>query len=674
MFHDLLKPIARELSGKRAWLDVSRLWHFRNTVCTPSLREACRFCVERFRENGVANARVVPYAADGKTEYGETVIPMEWEPRSATLSVVKPEDQARRVTSLEENALALMSRSAATPKKGIEAQLVVLDDGTKPEHYEGVDVKGNIVMTARQGSGVAAQAKERGAIGVISDTIDRPAMPNYERPLREPFDGPDAVQWNCLPGSGPTADMFGFVLSPRQGQRLRQLAKESQKPVVLRAHVDARRFKGHSDVVDAVVKGSGPEELWVLAHISEPGAYDNASGLALSLEIARTLQALTQNGTLPPMKRSVRFLFSTEVSGFIPYLEQYRSKLPKVVAGLCVDSAGVDMGKIGGEFIIFRSPDYAPSYIEDLLAEITEELVHMRADWFGDNNYSLFPWRHEPFWGNDAFIIDPYFDVPTAQLSCWPYRYYHTSMDMPEYISPDNLARSGVLCATFLHFLAGAGEDEAAWLSALTAGKAKTRIADALREEAMTQTQTLGSKATRAKAAKAMQRVGNCARYHATIEAERARQPLSLSSKAKKIKTANAVVDAITTCAEAEEAAAQQLLQGLAGISADRVPAEPEPDAALVAEARSLVPCRNSWRVPADAKLPAGVRRGLDELRKRKEAKDVNFATRWPWADGRRNVHEIWELMRYKHPCDLGVLVDYFKLMARGRAVDMAHS
>jgi len=116
MFHHLLEPIAGEFSGKRTWLDVSRLWHFRNTVCTPSLRDACRFCVQRFRENGVPNARMVPYAADGKTDYGGFVIPPEWAPRSATLSVVKPTDHACCLTSFEENALALMSRSAATPK------------------------------------------------------------------------------------------------------------------------------------------------------------------------------------------------------------------------------------------------------------------------------------------------------------------------------------------------------------------------------------------------------------------------------------------------------------------------------------------------------------------------------------------------------------------------------
>ena len=670
MFRDLLKPIAREFSGKRAWLDVSRLWHFRNTVCTPSLRDACRFCVSRFRENGIANARMVAYAADGKTRYGQTVIPPEWEPRSASLSIVKPEDHARRLTAFEENALSLMSRSAPTPKGGVQTQLVVLNDGTRPEHYKGLNVKGKIVMTARQGSAVAALANERGAVGIVSDTFDRPAMPNYERPLRESFDGPEAVQWNCLPGVGATRDMFGFVLSPRMGQRLRELAGESAKPVVLHAHVDARAFAGHSDVVDAVVKGTGREELWVLAHISEPGAYDNASGLAVSHEIARTLRALIQNGTLPAMKRSVRFLFSTEVSGFMPYLEQHRAKLPKVVAGLCCDSVGVDMGKIGGEFVIFRSPDYAPSYIEDLLGEITEEVVHMRADWFGENNYGLFPWRYEPFWGNDAFIIDPYFDVPTAQLSCWPYRYYHTSMDMPEYLSADNLARTGVLCATFLYYLACAGEHDACWLSALTAAKAKTRIADALRAEVLQQRQSWGKNPSRAKLKASVQKISDCSQYHAAVEAERVRQPNGLAARMSNdnAKAIEAMAGTVAICAESEKNAAYGLLQAFAGI--DAKPSAPAVEPRVQQEAQRLVPKRTAWRPLPQAKFPASVRRGLEALRKRDEAKGINFGAIWPWANGWRSIFDIWQTLRYKHPCDLRVLVDYFKLMAKGKAVE----
>ena len=663
MFHHLLEPIAGEMSGRRAWLDVSRLWHFRNTVCTPSLREACRWCVDRFRASGIANAKRVPYKADGKTTYGQTVLAPEWECRSAALGIVEPAEHARRLTSFEENALAIMDHSAATPPEGVTAELVVLDDGTQPEHYKGVNVRGKIVMTARQGRPIAALAHEHGAIGIISDTIDRPAMPNYPQPVREGFDAPDAVQWNILSGTGPTTGLFGFVLSPRAGARLRELAKTEK--VVLHAHVDARSFAGHSDVVDAVVKGRGTEELWVLAHISEPGAYDNATGLAVSIEMARTLDTMIRSGVLPPMKRSVRFLFSTEVSGFMPYLEQHRARLPRVKAGLCVDSAGVDMGKVGGEFVIFRSPDYAASYIDDLLADITEAVVHMRADRFGDDNYASFPWRHEPFWGNDAFIIDPYFDVPTAQLSCWPYPYYHTSQDMAQYISPDNLARTGVICATFLYLLACAGEDEACWLSSLAAGNAKTRIADALREEAMCQHEQIRGRPTRAKLAAAMASLARCRDYHAAVESDRARQPAGLANRVSRPahQAIDMAVQTVRACADAEAAAAGDLLCSLVGKQADLPAPSPEPDPKLADRAASFVPVRASWRPLPDAKLPAKTRRALADLRKRPDAAHVDFASIWRWADGRRSVLDIWRVIQHKHPCNLAVLLDYFRLV-----------
>ena len=671
MFKHLLKPIANEFSGQRAWLDVNRLWQFRNTVCTPSLRSACRHCVRRFRENSIQAARTVPYAADGRTRYGATVIPPEWEPKSASLSVVKPAGNARRITAFEENALSLMSRSARTPERGVETELVVLQDGSRPEDYDGIDVRGRIVMTARQGSAVARLAAEKGAIGIVSDTIDRPYPRFRERPMRESFDGPDAVQWNCLPGTGPTRNLFGFVLSPRIGQRLRDLVAQSREPVVLRAHVDARAFKGHSDVVDAVVRGKGREELWVLAHISEPGAYDNASGLAVSLEIARTLQELTQTGVLPPMARSVRFLFSTEVSGFVPYLEQYRARLPRVKAGLCLDSVGVDMsGETGGEFVIFSSPDYAASYIDDLLAEITEETVHMRADWFGENNYSMFPWRHEPFWGNDAFIIDPYFDVPTAQLSCYPFRYYHTSQDVPEHLSPDNLARTGVICAAFLYWLACAGAEDACWLSALSAARAKTRIADAVRAETWRQIGACPQNPTRKALNAAACKVRQCGLYHASVETDRVLQPLGLVPRppAGTRRAVDALVKTVHACSAAEEQAALTLLSELAGGgNLDAEGREPLPPGA--GEAQRLVPTRNAWQLPPDSDLSISVRRRLAALRN--GVRNADVAAAWRWANGRRSVFEIWQQLRYIMPCDLDMLVQYFHLLAEAGAVEL---
>lgn len=671
MFQHLLKPIAREFSGKRAWLDVSRLWQFRNTVMTPGLREACRFCVERFGENGV-EARMVPYPADGKTRFGyHPPMPREWEAKSATLSIVKPTEHAQRLTSHGEDGLALCSRSAATPKGGIIAQVVILSDGTREEHYHGRNVKGKIVMTNRQAAAVASLAAKHGAVGIITDTCDRPRMPGYEPPTREIFDGPDAVQWNCLRGSGDTAHLFGFVLSPRIGARLRALVQAGGKPVMVHAEVDARSFKGHSDVVDAVVRGTRPdEELWVLAHISEPGAYDNASGLAVCMEMGRTLEVLFQKRILPRPKRSMRFLFSTEVTGFLPYLEEHKKKWPKVLAGLCIDSVGVDMGKIGGEFVIFRSPDYAPSFIEHLTTEIAEAVHNMRTDYFGDDNYALWPWRMEEFWGNDAFIADPYFDIPTPQLSCWPYRYYHTSKDLPEYISADNLARTGVMCAALFYFLANAGAREAGWVSALTAQKMKERTSAALNAEALRLESGLKSKRSRKALAEASTKLSRCAEYYGLMGCEAAAQALRIAPKSVAAeKSVLQIVRGVCHAAHSERRGALDLLSALVGVAVPDPPKEDDPPEAE--QAKKLVPKRDSWRVPEDALLPARQRGELAALRAKPECDGVGFHEVWPWADGRRSIYEIWRRLRYKKDYPLAAMMEFFRIMERAKVVRM---
>ena len=665
MYRHLLEPIAREFSGKRAWLDVSRLWQFRNTVMTPGLREACRYCVRRFKENGIADARMIPYPADGKTRYGYNApMPLEWEARSATLGLVKPKEQACRVASYEQERLSLACRSAATPKGGVTAQILIVKDGTKPEHYKGLNAKGKIVMTDRQAGAIAAHAAKAGAIGIVSDTFDRPRMPGQEPPVRENFDGADAVQWTCLSGSPETKHLFGFVLSPRIGARLRKLIETCEKPVILHAEVDARSYPGHSDVVDGAVRGTGEGELWALAHISEPGAYDNASGLAVSLEIARTLEAMIRKRLLPRPKRTIRFLFSTEVTGFLPYLEQRKAVWPKVLAGLCIDSVGVDMGKIGGEFIIYRAPESAPSFIEHLTAEIAEAVHNMRFDLFGENNYSLWPWRLAPFWGNDAFITDAYFDIPTPQLSCWPYRYYHTSMDLPEFLSPDNLARTGVMCAALMYFLADAGPREAAWVSALTSAKAKTRIADELNAEVLRQEKALGVKRTKPALVEAATKLEQCAQYYGLLEREATMQPLRIAPKNEAVR--EAVEESARGVAEVtavELHNAKHLLGTLIGTELPSVPKVADPPG--TDEAKALIPKRDAWRIPPDNLLPKAAQKALAAFRARPDVKGVALGEVWPWADGRRTLYDIWRRLRYKRVYPLETLVDFFKIMGQ---------
>ena len=69
--------------------------------------------------------------------------------------------------------------------------------------------------------------------------------------------------------------------------------------------------------------------------------------------------------------------------------------------------------------------------------------------------------------GSDHYILsDPTVGIPSPMLIHWPDRFYHTSEDTPDKVSPDSLARSGALAAIYAYWLASAGH-EAEWLAHL---------------------------------------------------------------------------------------------------------------------------------------------------------------------------------------------------------------
>ena len=68
-------------------------------------------------------------------------------------------------------------------------------------------------------------------------------------------------------------------------------------------------------------EGDPQEEVWSIAHSAEPGAVDNASGVAASIEIARAICGLAAARRLPPARRTIRLLAGYECYGFFNYVE-----------------------------------------------------------------------------------------------------------------------------------------------------------------------------------------------------------------------------------------------------------------------------------------------------------------------------------------------------------------
>lgn len=649
MYHDMMNHIIDELRTKQCLRDIAQHWAFRSTVPGPGLRSVSEFLCRRHREHGI-EAEVISYPADDRTEWlhGHKN-PLEWVPRAGRLNIVKPEDKAGKICSYAEEPLSLVCNSTATPLGGIDASVAVVQSGSRDEAYQGIDVSGKIILTELPAGSVETQARKRGAVGVISDCISPPWLVSYP-PMREPEDAPDLTLWSIFSGHRSDTPLWGFSLSARQGRRLREIIGESNTPVILHAEVDADLVEGTSEMVNALLPGTdlAHEEIWVLAHSSEPGARDNASGCCLSVELARTLKTLIERGTLPPLRRSVRFMNGLEVSGFLPYIDSRREELDRIVAGLCLDSVGQNFAICGGEFILFQSPETNASFIDGLMEQLFAAAAALPIGRFSSDNYATFPWHTEPFWGNDAFVSDGFFDIPTPQVSTWPDRFYHSSMDTPDQMSENTLGRAGAIAGTYLYLLATAGPREALWFAGLAARDWKRRICHILSIEALkADTSPLSERAVRLRSLGQHLGFQGCDAVKQSLRF--APDDIALG------KAVGYMGDDMKLFAIREANRAVELAAAMSG--QDVPPAE----ASSLGEADQrgkMVIKRLRWRPPADNAFSEAGRAKLIALRGR-----ANVGRIWNWLNGRRTVEEVWERVQFGGAMSYDIVADHLELL-----------
>ena len=92
------------------------------------------------------------------------------------------------------------------------------------------------------------------------------------------------------------------------------------------------------------------------AHVQEPGANDNASGVGDLSEMARVLATLVRNGSVDP-KRTITMLFGLEIAQTRNFLADDSVRTRGVRWGLSLDMTGEDTKKTGGTFLIEKMPD-----------------------------------------------------------------------------------------------------------------------------------------------------------------------------------------------------------------------------------------------------------------------------------------------------------------------------
>jgi hypothetical protein len=463
-YRSTFELIWNSFSGEAAWQTVCDLSRFHRIQASPGHRQAAQLIQRRAQEAGL-EAEILSYPANRRTSFWAFPSFQEWECDAATLHLIDPADQARRLADYRAVPISLIQRSASFDG---EAEVILVEDGEEPTDYDGRDVAGKVILTRGDLRRVYKLAvEERGAVGILYDgmrTLD---------PVRPEGDLADARQYTSFWWEPGDRTCFGFVLTPRQGAELRKLLN-SQVSVRVAAHVACRHYDGAIEVVSATIPGAGDQEVLVVAHLCHPSpsANDNASGAAAALEAARTLQTLIRGQQLPPPQRTLRFLWLPEMTGTAAYLSGREDDLGRIIAAINLDMVGEDQNQTGSSWLIERPPDAAASFAPELLAMLREDMVGLKGmtdvspSYTGVGEVPLYRLAATAFsGGSDHYILsDPTVGVPTPMLIQWPDRFYHTSADTPDRTDPKSLARSGALAAAYAYWLATAEVDEAAEL------------------------------------------------------------------------------------------------------------------------------------------------------------------------------------------------------------------
>ena len=479
----VLRLVEPRYSGARARETVAFLDQFVRWPGNRGFDASIDHVAQRLERAGYVREDRAP--ASARLTYRIERYPMSnpaWEPRSASVEIV---GQRAPVLQLTTNRNMLATNSWSTPDTGVVAELVDAGTGT-PAALDSAHVAGRIVIAdASVGRLFAEAVLKRGALGVLAY-----AMPAYTQPSKNTH----SIQFGGIPYD-TTHRAWGIALSHDARTRLRAALAKGAVRVRVKTGVAWTPNAVERTVVAEVRGSSHPAERFVFsAHVQEPGANDNASGVGAQVEMARVAADLVKAGKADP-ERTITFLWGLEIRSTDRYITQDSVRARGIRWGLSLDMVGEDTKKTGGTFLIEKMPD--PSAIwtrgEDRHTEwggspLTKE--QMTPHYFNDyvlnrclelaatNGWVV---RTNPFEGGSDHT--PFLKAKKPGLLFWHFtdQYYHTDGDRIDKVSAAELKNVGVSALASALVLASAdgaaaraivGEVERAALARLAAERA----------------------------------------------------------------------------------------------------------------------------------------------------------------------------------------------------------
>jgi aminopeptidase YwaD len=383
-----------------------------------------------------------------------------WEPLSASLAIVEPspEELLSFSSGADRDRTMLLVGSPGTAGR-VEAELILEGQG---------DPKGRAVLAA----GTPERAYDR-----LAEARAAVVLFSADARLEGDVATDDAIPFGYVDGreDGPV----GLRLSRLVERRLRELLDKG-KTIVLRVEAAVRTERAAVEMLHAEIRGGPLPGLAFAAHLDEPGAEDNASGVAVAVALAGLFAGPLRQGDAPSPNRSLHFVVGPELD----HAEEAARRLDGALGwAVALDQVGRPVGR--GPFgeptraLVERAPDPSQRWPEDvgpgsgwllpgeavddswtpappsLLADVLVGLLIGAGE----------AWQSHPYEGGSDHVPFLVEGIPSALVWKFPDPTYHTSLDRmgPRIVAEEELASVGRGLAALIASLGWEDGSAVAW-------------------------------------------------------------------------------------------------------------------------------------------------------------------------------------------------------------------
>jgi len=381
-----------------------------------------------------------------------------WEPVDASIAIV---GEQLPFISFQTNRNMIPINCGSTPAGGVTAPVVYLEK-TSPADLEKMDLKGKILFSESHPSRLLQAATKAGAIGVLGYS-----MPKYTQPEVHQT----SIQFGSMKAN---SEVWTLLLSYAAKEKLKAACLKGTPQ--LKVNIQTKIYPSEELTIVANVRGSvSPDERFVFsAHVQEPGANDNASGVGTLAEMARLTAELYKAKKINP-KRSLTFLWGDEIVSTRRYITEDSTRAKGIMWGMSLDMVGEDTKKTGGSFLIEKMPD--PSAIwtrgtdkhtEWGAGDVAEKdlFPHYFNDFIFDickaqGKFANWTVNYNPFEGGSDHT--PFLQNKIPGLLMWHFTdvFYHTDNDRIDKVSPTEMKNVGISGLTAAYTLISADENTA---------------------------------------------------------------------------------------------------------------------------------------------------------------------------------------------------------------------